>query len=466
MDLIRFPGMMTGLRNLPLTAALLLGGCFGYGEWGDGPQTTIRPETDTGRVIQEIYALVTWIGIGIFIVVAGLMIYALVRYRARPGQESELPKQVHGSAVLESVWTIVPAIILIFISVPTWSGIFRAAKPPLADALIVKAIGHQWWWEFQYPAQGVVTANEMHLPAGRPVVVETFSVDVIHAFWVPKLAGKIDSLPGHTNRLWFTPEKTGLYYGQCAEYCGTSHANMRFRVHVDTEADFQAWVARQKLPPAAESDDAKAGEQLFVTKGCIACHTLSGVPVAVGVLGPNLTNLKDRTSLAAGIIDNTPEDLVLWLRQTQTVKPGALMGRIDPVTGKYVPIPMTDQEAGQLAAYLRSAPAAAPAPQPVAAVAPSAPAEPKSAQQLFMEKACFGCHVIPGIPAAVGTVGPSLAGLMSRDKIAAGLLANTPDNLRKWLSNPRAVKADTVMVTPPLSEAEIETLIEFLTKLK
>src|SRR5262249_1839801 len=162
---------------------------------------------------------------------------------------------------LELAWTVIPAVILVFIAVPTWEGIFRVAHPPATNTLKVKAVGHQWWWEFQYPELGLTTANELHVPVGKSIVVDAESKDAIHAFWVPKLAGKIDALPGKTQFTWFTAEKPGLYYGQCAEFCGTSHANMRFRVIVDTPADFEAWVQRTKQPQKPDNDLAKEGEQ-------------------------------------------------------------------------------------------------------------------------------------------------------------------------------------------------------------
>ncbi len=356
-------------RNLPaahgpLLAALgllpLLAGCF-Y----DLKQSTVHPETDTGRVIQHVYAMVTWIDTGIFIVVLALLLWTVIRYRERPGQQG-LPEQVHGNAYLELVWTIVPAIILVFIAVPTWSGIFRADRPPEAKSLTVVAMGHQWFWEFDYKDQGVVTANELHVPVGRSIIVDTQSKDVIHSFWVPKLAGKIDAIPGKTNLVWFTPEKPGTYYGQCAEFCGTSHANMRFRVIVETEDEFSAWVARTKAPMVASTSDAKEGEKLFGLKGCNICHTISGRPDAVGVIGPNLTNLHDRTTIASALLDNTPENLAHWIKAPRELKPGALMC-FPPATGPEAPcgpLPVNDQEIKQLIAYLMSPTAAAGKPAP------------------------------------------------------------------------------------------------------
>ena len=463
-----------GIQRLYTLFALgslaLLSGCFGAAKWGDGIQTTIRPLTDSARVVQHIYALVTWIAVVIFLIVAVLLAFAVFRYRARPGQEHEIPKQVHGNAVMELVWTIIPAIILIFIAVPTWSGIFRAANPPAAGNFPVEAIGHQWWWEFRYPEQGVVTANEMVIPVGKPVVVHTRSVDVVHSFWVPRLSGKIDSFPDRNNTLWFTPEQPGTYYGQCAEFCGTSHANMRFRVRVVTPQDFEVWVANAKLPQQAQSDDAKAGAQLFVNKGCIACHTIAGNPMALGILGPNLTNLVHRDTLGSGVLDNTQESLVRWIQHTQDVKPGTKMGTPNP-NGSFRPIDMTDQEAAQIASYLRSPPgaaqaaAAAPAAGQAAAMT-AAPAADEAAAKLLQNKGCVACHIIAGVPGAVGKIGPDLTGLMSRPTMAAGKLKTSAENLRKWITNPKAVKPDTLMAPLPMTPQELDTIVNFLTTLK
>ncbi len=322
-------------------AAFLLSGCF-----GGGIQSTIDPKSDATRIIQSLYGLVTWIDIGIFVVVFGFLIITILRFREKPGQG--IPKQVRGHLGLEIIWTIIPALLLVFIAIPTWSGIFRAYSPPSGNSLKVEAIGHQWWWEFNYPELGVVTANEMHIPVGRPIVIDTFSKDVVHSFWVPKLAAKIDSLPGHVNTVWFEAEEIATYFAQCAEFCGTSHANMRFRVIVESPEDFDKWVAKQKQPPVAVSDAAKAGQTLFQQKVCIVCHTISGVPGAVGIVGPNLTNLLNRKTLASAIMENNNENLVKWIQAPRSFKPGALM---------ILPIPVNEEEATQLAAFLMSEPA-------------------------------------------------------------------------------------------------------------
>jgi len=337
-----------GLIWLP---ALLLAGCF-----QDVKESTVHPETDTGRVIQHVYALVTWIDAVIFLIVLGLLLWAVFRYRESRFKPGEVPKQVHGNPMLELVWTVIPAVILVFIAVPTWQGIFRAAEPPTTDPVKVEAVGHQWFWEFDYPDKGFVTGNEMHLPLNRPALVHTTSKDVIHSFWVPRLAGKIDAIPGKENLVWFTPEVAGTFYGQCAEFCGTSHANMRMRVVVESEADFDAWVARMKQPQLASTPEAKEGEALFAQKFCVVCHTINGRPDAAGQVGPNLTDLRDRTTIAAGLLDNTAANLSHWIRAPRSIKPGVKMcwPPVDSPEAACGPLPVNEEEAQKIITYLDS----------------------------------------------------------------------------------------------------------------
>lgn len=261
-----------------------------------------------------------WWSLGIFVVVEALLVFALWRYRRRPG-DSGVPEQVHGFTALEIGWTLAPAAILFFIAIPTVREIFVSqGDPPDPDPLEVRVVGRQWWWAFEYPELGVVTANELHVPTGRTTRLTMTSADVIHSFWVPRLGGKRDLNPGSENRLWFTPDSTGEYEGQCAELCGTSHANMRLKVVVQEPEDFAAWVERQR----GEAPPDSAGLQTFLASGCAACHAIRGTP-AGGVIGPDLTHVGGRSTLAAGLIPNTPEAMAGWLRTPDSVKPGARM---------------------------------------------------------------------------------------------------------------------------------------------
>lgn len=283
--------------------------------------STIQPVSDFARATQDVYATVFWWVLGIFVVVELLLVYALWRFRRRP-DDSAVPDQVHGRTLLEISWTLAPALILFFIAIPTVQTIFIQQAPPGAadDALEVAVIGHQWWWEFVYPDLGVTTANELHVPRGRKVHLTLTSADVIHSFWAPRLGGKRDLNPGSENHITLVPDSVGDYDGQCAEFCGISHSNMRFRVFVDEPAAFDAWVAAQG--PVSETDS--AGFQTFLVSGCAACHAIDGTPVQ-GRVAPNLTHFGSRTTLAGGMIPNTPDALAGWLRDPDSVKPGALM---------------------------------------------------------------------------------------------------------------------------------------------
>lgn len=282
--------------------------------------STLQPVSDYGRLVLDVYGDLFWWTAGIFVVVELLLLYALVRYRAREG-DSGVPDQVHGFTALEIGWTLIPAAILFFIAIPTVRTIFELhGPPPDPDPLEVTVVGHQWWWEFQYPELGIVTANELHVPVGRTTQLTLVSADVIHSFWVPRLGGKRDLNPGSENRMWFTPDETGVYYGQCAELCGTSHANMRMQVFVDDSAAFEEWVASMRQPAVPDS----AGTMTFLISGCAACHAIAGTP-AQGKIGPDLTNMGRRTTLASALIENTPENMADWLRNPDSVKPGALM---------------------------------------------------------------------------------------------------------------------------------------------
>jgi cytochrome c oxidase subunit 2 len=303
-------------RLVPVVAALT--GC-GL----SSPQTTLEPVSDFGRLSHSIFMQIFWWDVGIFLVVATVLLLVIVRFRERDPEA--LPRQVRGSAKMELGWTVAPAIILTFIAFPTVGAIFRVQGPPAADALKVRAIGHQWWWEFVYPDLGIATATDLYLPAGQRVAIELVSPDVIHSFWTPPLGGKRDTVPGQTNRLLLTPERPGEYPGQCAEFCGISHANMRLLTVVQAAPDFQAWVARQKAPPAEppEGSPAAQGRQLFTSQACVGCHTIRGV--AGGQLGPDLTHFASRRTIAGGMLLNTPGNLARWLENPPAVKPGSLM---------------------------------------------------------------------------------------------------------------------------------------------
>jgi cytochrome c oxidase subunit 2 len=293
--------------------------------------TTVLPKSDLGRVSHDLFMTISGWAIVIFVVVEALLLLTVWRFRHRPGRGE--PKPVLGHLGLEITWTLIPVVIVISITVPTIAAVFRTQAPPPPEALRVEVIGHQWWWEARYPDLGVTTANELHLPVGRPVSLSLKSADVIHSFWVPQLGGKRDLIPGRVNFLTFTVREPGEYPGQCAEFCGISHANMRLLVVAQSPEEFKAWAQRVKAPPAAPAGGAADGLQAFLAGGCVACHTIQGV--SPGVVGPDLTHFGSRKTLAGGLLPNTPEHLARWLANPPAVKPGALMPKL-PLTGAQI----------------------------------------------------------------------------------------------------------------------------------
>jgi cytochrome c oxidase subunit 2 len=226
------------------------------------------------------------------------------------------------------------------IAIPTIQIIFRTQGVAPKDALEITVRGWQWWWEFRYPSLQITTANELYVPLGQPVAMRLEGPDVIHSFWIPRLGGKRDVVPGRINRITFTPTAVGEYLGQCAEFCGTSHANMRMRVIVVERAAFDRWVAAQRAPAIEPTGDAADGKGIFARSACVGCHTIRGV--SAGALGPDLTHFGSRTTLAAGLLPNNPGNVAKWVRDAPAIKPGAKMPRFA----------LSDAQARALAAYL------------------------------------------------------------------------------------------------------------------
>jgi cytochrome c oxidase subunit 2 len=328
------------LRPLLLAGLTLLLAACAFDSY---PQHAMNPKTEFARVINDLFWTIIYWSIIVFVVVEGLLIWALVRFKRRPGQP--IPAQVHGNTKLEIAWTLAPALVLASIAVPTVRAIFETQSPPTPGSLQVRVVGHQWWWEFQYPQLNVRTANELWLPVGRKVDFALESADVIHSFWPPWLGGKRDVIPGHVNRLSFTPEAPDLYWGSCAEYCGASHANMSFRVIVTEQPKFDQWVQEMQNPKPPQSVDplVQKGAQAFITSACIGCHRIGGTP-AQGVIGPDLTYFGRRHTIAAGMMPNTPQNLAKWLKNPPAVKPGSLMPNLN----------LNDETVQALVAYLES----------------------------------------------------------------------------------------------------------------
>jgi len=296
---------------------------------GTYPQNAWEPRSDYATEGKDLFVYIIYAGVVVGVLVEGALIFAAIRFRRRRGDG--LPPQIHGNTLVEVTWTTIPALVLATILVPTIQVIFKSQAPAPTDALQVYVIGHQFWWEFQYPDSQVITANEVHLPVDKTVNFRLTSGDVIHDFWFPAFGGKRDAFPGHTNYIWLTPNTVGEYPGQCYQLCGYSHGNMRMKAFVQPPADFDAWVGAQQQPartPTEADGDALQGAQLVQQRGCGGCHTINGTPNA-GTTGPNLTHVGSRTSIAAAVLQNTPEDLHTWLHNPPGVKPGSIMPNLN-----------------------------------------------------------------------------------------------------------------------------------------
>lgn len=314
----------------------------------DGVTNIFRPLAQPAQEIKETSLLVLVVCAVIFVVVAGLLVYALIRFRHRAGDEVSEPPQVYGSNQIELAWTVLPILIVFVLILVTSRTIadIQNRKPPQGT---VKAtiVGHQWWWEIRYPELGIVTANELHVPASdgsgpRPTFLNLQSADVAHSFWVPQLAGKTDVIPNRQNLMWIEPTKPDTYLGNCAEYCGTQHARMLIRVVVHSPEEFERW-AKEQQQPAAETTNAVEGRKAFFANSCVNCHTIRGTS-AQGKFGPDLTHLMSRETLAAGAVTNTTDNLRLWIRDPQKIKVGCLMPNMQ----------LTDNEVDQIVAYLQT----------------------------------------------------------------------------------------------------------------
>ncbi len=314
-----------------LLIGFLLAATLCFGGPANSPQipSIFSPQSTPADSIFRLSMLVLTITGAIFAVVFCLLVYAIAKYRRRGDDDGREPPQVYGSNQVEIAWIVIPVLIVLVLFLVTARVIHSiqdAPQPP--GAIEVVAIGHQFWWEFRYPALGVVTANELHVPVSdpshpTPTFMTLSSADTDHSFWVPRLAGKTDLIPNRVNHMWIEPHETGVYVGQCAQYCGIQHAKMLLRVYVDSPEQFDRWVQEQK-GPALVSGSVEQGRQVFETTACVNCHAISGT-VADGRFGPDLTHLMSRDTIASGAAPNTPEQLKLWIRNPDAIKPGSLM---------------------------------------------------------------------------------------------------------------------------------------------
>ena len=335
------------------------------------PQTTLHPRGDFARIADHLLDITVMWAVLVFVLVEGALVYAIFRFRGKPTDPE--PHQTHGNTLVEVIWTVIPAVILAFIAVPTVKAIFQTNAVPGKDALTIEVVGHQWWWEFRYPEYNLTTANELHIPLGRTVSLRMGSSDVIHSFLVPQFAAKRDVFANRETRMWFKAETEGEYPGQCAEFCGIQHGRMAYRIKAQKPDEFQAWVAHMQTlkqkptpappptappqprpgkkakegPPARPESVAAAtgeGEKLFLAKGCVACHALNAYGAPKGMVGPNLANVGARSYIAAGTLKNTDENLAHWIRDPQGIKKGVLMPNLG----------VSQAEAQALVAFLRA----------------------------------------------------------------------------------------------------------------
>ena len=416
------------------------------------PNTTLVPHSDYGREIDFLWDRLLLLGTIVFVLVEGVLVFVVIKYRKRANQGT--PPQTHGSTKLEITWTLIPAVILVFIAVPTVRTIFITQAQAAPGSFNIDVTGHQWWWEFRYPEYGVTTANEIYIPVGRTVNFRLRSADVIHSFWTPQLGGKRDVVTNRTNYLWYTPDSSiasSVWNGFCAEYCGASHANMRFRVFTVTPQQFESWVAGQKMPAR------------FGAVGPSA-PTTGPIPPpleAPGVTTPGGSNAPTQgaQSAAQGIAQRSSGTGTVGGTQPAIPRPqnpeanpgarGAPGGVTAPVattSGALPPGYIFPRE--QIPDY---AVPHAPIPGGLK-FTPGLTGNAQRGKQVFSAAVCIGCHSIAGNPAAMGVAGPNLTHVGSRSTIAAGRFPNAAAYLALWIKNARAMKPDVLMPTLGLDE--------------
>jgi cytochrome c oxidase subunit 2 len=297
------------------------------------------PVTRQGLAIANLFGLELAISGVLLALVIGWLAVALLRFRARPGDLRE-PTQIHGNRRLELIWTVAPAAVLVLVFVLVLDTM-RTVDAAVPTATAVRIVGHQWWWEYAYPDQQVVTANELHVPVGTPLQMSLESADVIHSFHVPQFGWMRDTVPGKANQMSILVTRPGMYAGACNQYCGLQHAWMRVVVVAETADQFSAWVRQQQQ---SVTPSGARGEQVFLQNTCVSCHTIGGV-AALSHVGPDLTHLGSRATLGTGVVDNTSDNLRRWLRNASATKPGVLMPPFQS---------LSDADLAALADYLES----------------------------------------------------------------------------------------------------------------
>ncbi|MEK7240544.1 MAG: cytochrome c oxidase subunit II [Gemmatimonadota bacterium] len=401
-------------RRLPTIAALAvvllaLSACG-----GDYPNSTFSQHTEFNSLAVFLWDRMLLLGTIVFVVVEVLLVYTIFRFRRREGGPE--PRQVTGNAALEITWTAIPALILVFIAVPTVKTIFQTQRKAPDNAVQIEVIGHQWWWEFRYPQYGIVTANELYMPIGRPANFSLRTRDVLHSFWIPQMGGKRDLIANRVNYLWFTPKEdmtSSAWNGACVEYCGLSHANMRFRAFTVTPAEFEKWVAHQKTlgagSPASKiaSDTAARG----ATPAPVKMAGMPGMPAITPASAP------------------APE---VWVFPLE---------KLPAFTLPSTPLPATKFDETLLAG-----------------------GDPKAGREIVTNLAkapCLTCHNIKGETQFVTddqAKGPNLTHFGTRHTFAAGLFRTQPRALALWIKNSPAMKPGSLM--PTFGTGEYSALIK------
>jgi cytochrome c oxidase subunit 2 len=411
------------------------------------PNSTLTPHSDFGREIDFLWDRLLLLGTIAFILVEAVLIYVVFKYRRRENQPT--PPQTHGNTKIEIAWTLIPAILLVFIAVPTVRTIFITQAQAAPGSLNIDVTGHQWWWEFKYPDYGVTTANEIYLPVGRTVNFRLRSADVIHSFWTPQLGGKRDVVTNRTNYIWYTPDTTiagDVWNGFCVEYCGSSHANMRFRVFTVTPEQFASWIAGQKMPAhfgAVASPAGAAGTHgaTVTTPGGTTAPSQTAQAAA-----PSVAQQSSGTQAVGGTQPAIPRPTAPQSNPgTQTLN-GVAANASFASTGAIAPGYIYPRD--KIPEY-----AITHAPPPgdlkfTAGLTGSA----ARGKQVFSGAACIGCHTVAGNPIAVGVLGPNLTHIGSRSTIAAGRYPNTAAYLALWIKNARKMKPDVLMPTLGMDE--------------
>lgn len=448
---LRRPGTRkAGAVALTVAAVVLFTACG-----GNYPDSIFHNRTDVNRDVDFLFKILIWAGTGVFIFVEAILIWTLIKYRARPGQPE--PEHVHGNTTLEIAWTVIPLIILIIIGVPTVKTIVKTQAKARSDALQVEVVGHQWWWEFRYPqytttgANGkvdtLVTADELYLPIGKTVNFALKTKDVIHSFWIPALSGKRDLIANHTNYLWFTPDSSGegAWNGVCVEFCGASHANMRFKTFTVNQADFDAWTAHQLSPALAMTPTTPTTQP---TTG------ITAVPPGQAATQPSTPAANQP---GAGVPASPAPQTPL----VQAGYTGYPRSQLPPNVVPKTPLPAGLTFDDNL-------------------LASGDPA--RGAQLMSGRGTCIACHSVRGNPMlSIGTLGPNLSHLASRTTIGAGLFPNDPRHLARWIKNAPLMKPGVTMPTVgagqidprlkqasaiKLSDAEIADIVAYLNSLK